>query len=65
MLKITVPAYRIVFDGVGNFINTKEQTLQLGAFAGLSFKMGSQMAQALLVPQGDVHRRERSTTSGA
>ena len=27
-------------------------------FAGLSFKMGSQMAQALLVPQGDDHRRD-------
>ena len=28
MLKITVPATEL-FDGVGNFINTKEQTLQL------------------------------------
>ena len=27
MLKITVPATEL-FDGVGNFINTKEQTLQ-------------------------------------
>lgn len=42
MLRITIPAEEFWDEVNEEFIYTKEQTLQLEAFSGLSFKMGIQ-----------------------
>lgn len=48
MLRITIPAEEFWDEVNEEFIYTKEQTLQLEQFSGLSFKMGIKMGQSVL-----------------